>query len=255
MQFVHRITRRLNDERGTALTEFVILLPIFILTFVFIMALHKQITELNRVRYRAATAMWGEAMQVQRDGAFPVPTPHGLPIMAAPDALGIVNGSPSFAGDPAQMIVIGGLVTGRTGREMQAGGLVVGSPGSDPATETSLTFAESIAVDGQFASMPFPNNTPVYVFSFALIRMIPINTRHAGIIGTRYGAVEGQSSGTVSANQWGSYSFAAQYDVLVSPVSIPSGDEMYVVGASRLLADQDPCLETVLELSTSLSDC
>jgi len=255
MRFVRQILGRLaRDEKGTALTEFVITLPIFVLTFVFIVSFHKHTTELNRIRYRAATNMWGEAMQIQRDGAFPPTSPHGLPIMAAPAALGIIGGSPSFAGDTAQMGIVGGMATGRSGREMQAGSLVTGAMGSDPATQTSLTFAKGIAEDGQFSPLPAASNSPVAIFNFAIIRTVT-NTRHAGIIGTRYGAVEGQSSGLVDANGWGSYTFEAQYDVLVSPVSIPSGDEMWVVGASRLLADDDPCLQTVLELSTSRSDC
>ena len=77
------------------------------------------------------------------------------------------------------------------------------------------------------------------------------------MIGTRYGAVEGEASGTVVAGLWGgSEFFSAQYDVLVSPISYPGDpfNEYFVVGTSRLLADQDPCLETVLEIG-SMSDC
>lgn len=252
MQLTNLFRRWDRAEDGTAMTEFVITLPIFVLIFAFMASLHDYQVTLNRVRYRAATNMWEEAMKVQSDGAASPTSPHGLPPSASGDAVGIIGGSTSFAGDTQQQAVMGAMAGG-SGPEMVAGANAIGGGGSDPADETSLTFAESIAEDPAFG-LPSPENDAVNVFMFAVARTAPM-TRHAGIIGTRYGMVEGSDSDTADAGNWGTSQMDAAYDVLVSPVSIPSDDEGFVVGASRVLADDDPCLQTVLELSTSMSDC
>lgn len=249
LQLLRKLFR---EEEGTALTEFVITLPLFVIIFVFMTALHSYSTTLNRVRYRAATNMWQEAMKVQQDGTSAT-SPHGLFVTGANAANGIVGGSGSEAGDTQAQVLIGGMAAS-SGPEMVAGATMAGVGASNPVDETSLTFAESMAEDG-LTPVPPANNDPVnVVFAFAIPRSAGI-TRHAGFIGTRYGMVEGTDSETAQALSWGSFNMRAQYDVLVSPVSYPSDDEGYVVGASRLLADQDPCLETVLEISWTWSDC
>lgn len=249
------IIRRLRGEDGSAMTEFVITLPVFIMIFSFAFGLYTKTRDLNRVRYIAATEMWENAMQVHRDGTT-LNFDHMQPGIAATNAQSIISGSGSYSGDTQQQLIITGLASQNTGREMGAGSGIVGGTTADPNNETSLDFAESIGEDGLIPPMP-PNNTAVFVFVGAIARSIGV-TRHAGIIGTRYGAVEGEHTQTVTVASWGpSINFKAQYDVLVSPISYPGGfaDEYFVVGTSRLLADQDPCLETVLEISTSMSDC
>jgi hypothetical protein len=231
----------------------VITLPIFVLIFAFMVNLYNYEVTLNRVRYRAATNMWEEAMQVQRDGTSPT-SPHGLPPQAASDANSIVSGSSSYAGDAEQTTFIGAMATGRTGDEMVAGAGFMGVGGGDPANVTSLELSEGIAEDGLADPLPTANNDPVQIFSWSIPKTVAV-TRHAGIIGTRYGMVEGTDTGTADAGNWGTATMDAQYDVLVSPVSIPADDHKFVVGASRLFADQNPCMETVLEISWSLSDC
>lgn len=252
---MRNLLRKMHGESGTALTEFVITLPVFLSIFSFALAFYTKTHELNRIRFRAATQMWENAMQVQRDGTS-MNIDFQQPIISANNANQIVTGSPSFAGDMNQQLIILGLATMSSGREMVAGSVQVLGPTTDPNSKTDKKFAETMGEDGLLPPGP-PNNNAVYVFFPAALRSVG-RTRHAGIIGTRYGAVEGREEGTVTVGGWGpSQSFTATYDVLVSPISYPGAtmDEYHVVGTSRLLADQDPCLKTVLEISTSMSDC
>lgn len=254
---MRNLLRRLNrDQDGTALTEFIITLPIFVLIFSFMFGLYSKTHELNRIRYRAATAMWTACMDVARAGTS-VPMTHSTPLIASFDAMGIVSGSPSFAGDWMQNVLHLSPLPADSGREMMVGANMAGSFGaSNPNNETTLDFSEAITEDGLLP--PSPAGGFVAVFNLAILRSIPPRTRHAGIIGTRYGAVEGEASGTVKAGMWGGTEFfEAQYDVLVSPISYPGGvvDEYFIVGTSRLFAEDDDCMSTVLEISTSLSDC
>lgn len=243
-----------RNEEGTAMTEFVITLPIFIMTFSFMAAMQDYQIQLNRIRMRAATSMWDAAMQVQNDGTGSLFGSHSIPPQASSDALGIIGGSASEGGDTQENAIMGAMGSGRTGLEMQAAGTFVGANINDPADQTSLTFASRIANDG---FEPIQSGSgPLAIFNVAVARTAGPNTRHAGIIGTRYGMVEGSDSATIDTKVWNySRTFNAQYDVLVSPVSVPRNDEVFVVGASRLLAEEDPCLNSVLAISYSLSDC
>lgn len=243
-----------RSEEGTAMTEFVITLPIFVMIFSFMAAMQDYHIQLNRIRMRAATSMWEAAMEVQNDGTGSLFGNHSVPPLAAGDATAIINGTSSYAGDVQQTGIVTGMGSSRTGNEMRAGAGMVGVNVSDPANVTSRTFARGIAEDGL---QPLQSASgPVSLFNFAVMRTAGPNTRHAGIIGTRYGMVEGTNSATIDTKVWGySRTFAAQYDVLVSPVSVPSNEEMFVVGASRLLAEEDPCLNSLLSISYSLHDC
>lgn len=253
---MNRLIRRLlRNESGTALTEFIITLPVFIAVFSFSLAFYTKTHEVNRIRMRAATEMWDNAMDVHRQGTG-YNFDHMQPLIAAGNALSIINGSRSFAGDINQTLMAASLFTMDSGNEMVVGSMQLLGPTTNPNSKTNKKFATLIGEDGMLPP-GLPSNNAVMVFVPAMVRSIGV-TRHAGIIGTRYGMVQGQNSGTVTVANWGpAENFTATYDVLVSPISYPGGftDEFFVVGTSRLLADQDPCLKTVLEISTSMSDC
>jgi hypothetical protein len=196
-------------------------------------------------------------MDVARAGVNP-PNPHGLGSTAAPAHQSIVGGSPSYAADPRQLILISSQIGNDSGNEMKVGAQNAGLSGTNPNNHTGLQFPDELTEDG-LGPPGLGSNTAVNVaFGLANLAFFGSYTRHARMLGTRYGAVEGQETGIANGGPiWGTISFSAQYDVLVSPVSVPGTfvNEYIIVGTSRLLADQAPCYKSVLEISTSSSGC
>jgi hypothetical protein len=151
-------------------------------------------------------------------------------------------------------MLLGAMGSSESGRQMETGATMVGGSGSNPVDETSVDYAEDIAKDG-LTPLPLAQNGAVHVFDYAIAFTVGV-TRHAGIIGTRYGMVEGTDTATADAGRWGSTVMSAQYDVMVSPVSMPADREPNVGAATRLLADQNECMGSVLSIhGMSLSDC
>ncbi len=63
------LERMLRDERGSTLTEFIILLPIFVMVFAGIVNLFRLNQTTVRVAGRAYSKMWDEAIKVQKSSA------------------------------------------------------------------------------------------------------------------------------------------------------------------------------------------
>lgn len=245
-----------HDSRGTALTEFVITLPIFIMVFVAISHLWKLEQMSTRTRMRAATTMWDQAMSVANGGMLPEFS-RGLPQIAAVDAMSEITSYPSFGAgaDAAALMKNAGLAaSGSKDESEMVSSFVSGAPGSHPPYGSD--FARNMTKD-DFGPHPLPLRYEWYFLPFLPAGILSFNpaTRHALAIGTRYGLAGGHDSDSVTLSGK-SFSFEAHYDVLVAPVSATREHEWIVVGFSRLAAEQSSCLSSVLEITGSPNlDC
>ena len=235
-------------EDASTMTEFVILLPVFIITFVGIVNLTKLEVGGARVKYVAATQMWDQAMAIH-DNSLPSipPMDRGVPQLAALNSLNAISNHPSDQGDLPAQAKNAGLGLGGSQREGGIGLLATG-----PATpyQKGNDFAKDMIDDTTINPLSFSSKAAFMAFNVAVPYSL-LNTRHAGALGTRYGMVVGESTRSVTAGNYGTVSMGATYDVLVSPTSIEGTflNELIIVGFSRLAAEDSPCLKSVLKIS------
>lgn len=245
----------LRDERGVAMTEFVIMLPVFVTLFVGIVNLSKLEVASARVKYIAATTMWDNAMAIDDDERpVVVDTDHGLPFIAAPQAMNQISGNSSPQGDPAAQWKNAELMTWGSQGEAEGAGVIAN--GSSNSWELGSDFSEDMTDDSMLNMLSATGSSALMVFNVSVPYSVG-NTRHAGAIGTRYGLVTGENSKSITAGYFNA-NFNANYDVLVSPVSVPGSafHELVTVGFSRLAAEDSPCLKSVLKISNDMDyDC
>lgn len=245
----------LRNEKGAVMTEFVICLPVFIIIFIGINNLFRIEQDGTRVKMRASTNMWDDAMGVMNGGGA---WTHRLNFAASPlQMAGIASNPSNIGGDLRQTSIAGGLASGSS-EEADAAGSVVG--GAPAVPDTTFDFAGGM-LDTQMSMLPIPSG-PLIVWVGAAFFTLG-QTRQAGIINERYGMVKRTHSipNTIGGI---SYTMQAGYDTLVSPAFDGSDDgiggrtaaEYRVIGASRLTAEESDCLSSVLELSADVDyDC
>lgn len=245
-----KLIRSLNQlEEASTITEFVILLPVFIITFVGIVNLHKLEVGGSRVKYVAATQMWDQAMEIH-DNDLPSmpPSDRSLPALAGANSLSAISNHPSAQGDLSAQAKNAGLVSGGSQKEAGTAGKLVGGP-LTPYSHGS-DFANDMTNDTTVNPLSYSSKTAFMAFNVAVPYSL-LGSRHASALGTRYGMVVGESSRSVTAGNYGTVTMDATYDVLVSPTSIKgtTANELIIVGFSRLAAEDSPCLRSVLEIS------
>lgn len=91
MTSIHHIAaslcRRLHlDERGTTITEFVIVLPVFVLIFSATLALSRMQHTGIEVQIRASSDMWEQAIAIQTDTALDSTSSHMMPAQGSAEA-------------------------------------------------------------------------------------------------------------------------------------------------------------------------
>lgn len=125
----------------------------------------------------------------------------------------------------------------------------------DPWKHAKLTFAKRMTEDDRIRSLP---NGSKGLGLFNIARPFSLlGSRHAIAAGTRYGIVSGESSLSGSSSSGFSYDAKANYDVLLSPVSMRGKNpvfikELAIIGFSRLSAEEDSCLKSVLSITPKI---
>ncbi len=249
-----------RDERGTALTELLLTLPVFIIIFAGMQHLTYVEHKAVRVKIRANKDMWEHAMASANNTSL-IPDPkEGIPTLAAVDALGTISNFPSEHGDMYGTMNNFGLAFGATKGESQRSTMVLRFMGQSPSGQVPgrnlRKYPRDMLDDSRWnpiTSAPgaLAIYTPVIPLSFIGPNQVPA-------LGLRYGTSAGSNQDQVDL-VGRTVTFKAAYDVANSPVSNSRWhDPLFVPGFSRLLAEKDPCLSNVLSLNTDmgyLSNC
>ncbi len=242
-----------QDQRGTAMTELIVTLPVFVIIFAGIAHLYTVERESVRVKIFASKDMWNNAMDAAKTGLIPPPE-QGIPVMAGVDGLGTINDYPSEQGDMfGQMNHLGLISDGSVG-EGDYANTVLDFTGSGPSGsvpgENLSDYPQDMLDDSRFnfiTSAPGP--LMVYMPIIPLSMLGPNQTVAAN---TRYGMVAGYHKLEFDVGGR-DYTFESAYDVGNSPVAKPVEEDILIVpGFSRLMAEDDPCLSNILELSTDM---
>lgn len=243
-----------RDERGTAMTEFIITLPVFIIIWVGMLNLYQVERQSVRVKIEAGKQMWQNAMDVA-DGGLMAPFDSGVPMMAAANAMGDISSYPSEQGDWMAQIKNVRMMTNGSVGESEGAMMPLDLTGEDPSGsvpgENLSAYPQDMIDDSRWNTISSaPGPLAAYFMVIPLSFLGPNQTPAAGM---RYGMSTGFKENTFEvAGQ--SRTYKAAYDVLNTPVDKPSFmEDMFVVpGFSRLMAEEDPCLSNVLELSTDM---
>jgi len=232
------VARMHSDDRGTALTEFVITLPIFIMVFAAIGALSKIEKAGVGVKVNATTATWSKAIPVQKS-TFSI---HMQPTIAGAKAMVDIGShfSHPFA-DGLAIAKNAGLAAKGTAGESYAASKIVdvftdlGSPVEGNLTMdagkivNNRPFPQDLVDDGTLK--PVPSGSGPLGFLNVVLGVTGVKPAIAA--GIRYGIVMGQASDSVSA-AGKNFNLSAGYDVLVAPK--PTA-ELWTVAVVRLTMD------------------
>lgn len=249
--------RRLDaDEGGATLTEFVVVLPVFLILFAGILKMTKIQSTTVQLEMAATGQLWYRAREVQRGAMYMDGSPRAQSAAAGTRSDGIVGqrtGSKSFSDNmDNSMGKAGGLrdngTLGESAAAMQSGdnGGVAGSADlnsnirvDDGAYRRSGTTYDSpvtddLVYDSGSMSPPPKANTPL-----GNMNISPSNseTTAAHAAGIRYGLVHSYKEAPAAALQGtplGPGDLAAGYDILVAPVPRPNVDgERRLIGNAR----------------------
>ena len=240
------------NEDGTAMTEFVVVLPIFILMFVGMNELYKTNRQGLRAKITAAKSTWQASMDVanaSQFGAFE----HKLNFIAAAQEFNRTTGS----GLPYaySLMRTTGLLSSATRGEADRATNVLGLAGAQRPSGnyprvSSPTFAKYITDDSSTNSVSVWGPLNVYQASAVLSNLGPNQPHAAGI---RYGLVKGEFSGS-HENPYGTIEMGDEYSMLVPPRPVEGiVGEHITIGFSRLSARKDRCLKNVLKIDYSFS--
>lgn len=242
------------DERGVAMTEFIITLPVFILIFAGLLNLYRIERRSVEVKMLASKDMWKNAMSAAKDTSL-IPSPsRGIPMIAGMDAVGTISQYPSEHGDMFGTVKDLGLMSNATQGEAERSTLVLSiigeSPSGNAPGQSLSAYPRDMLDDSRWnmitsAPGPLARYFPVIPLSFIGPNQVPA-------AGLRYGTSAGYHE-LQARTSLGQATYKAAYDVGNSPVKKPTWhDPLFVPGFSRLMAEDDPCLSNVLELSTDM---
>lgn len=238
------------DERGTALTEFVATLPVFIIIFGGLMHLGALEREAFRVKARASDALWARSADIQAGewGAHVSSAAAGL------DAVDVASNYVSRVSlydvrARSSSIRRGGFGEGRSAVA------VLGPLGGEPPTrviprEGALRSQHAMRLfeESRSRSLATSSRLNLYRISSSLSRLSYTNNQ-AHSAGFRYGLVEGVDTKSLTLGRQ-RYDLGQRYNVAVSPVAV-TGDigENVTIGFSRLGAERDRCFQRILGLN------
>jgi hypothetical protein len=253
-----------DDERGTALTELIVTLPVFIIIFVGMVSLSKVEQQSVHVKIMASKDTWEQAMEVANGGLVPSFN-QSTPMLAGMDGLSKISNYPSENGDMLGQMKNIGLATGGQAGEGDRATMFAGvwgqSPPGDAPGQSLSDYPQNMLDDehSQFRTLSGASG-PLAVY-LPNIPLSALGSYQAIAASNRYGMVVGEADVNFTASGR-NFDFAATYDVLNSPVSGPASefyhDLIIVPGFSRLMAEEDDCLSNILALDRSmgyLSNC
>ena len=246
-----------RDQRGTAITEFTICLPAFILMFLGITTIGQHWRVGVETAARANKQMWGRAIPVQKSL---VNIMHQSPTLAA--IQGGVQTWGSLSDYPIADATLAGSYIGLgidgTEGEAKVPTLVGAIAGVGP----SIIFANrpitnnyaADAVEDDFPNPPPTTGASALILFNAVLAIPPtpfLVPRHAIAAGTRYGQEEGSSSQSYTTPWAGAQSASADYRVMVAPRPVEVGPfkDIIPIGYNRLGAEEYTCFREVLGIN------
>lgn len=234
---IHNIANTVRDiarnESGSAMTEFVICLPVFVLVFIGINNLTKLEKEGIATKIRGTQAVWREAIPVQKGYDIQ----HMQPTIAgAMETAGVWGQtSTNYLADGYQTAGAAGLALGGTVGEAYGMTTIIdifADLGVDPLQQqagpvvNNSQFVTDLVDDGLFKPTP-PGSGPLAVLNVILS---VAGVKQAVGAGIRYGMAEGSASGNVNI-MGKNFGMQAGYDVLVAPKPT---DELWTTAVVRL---------------------
>jgi len=226
-----------DDDRGTAMTEFVICLPVFLIVFAGIATLAELEVASTAVEVRATKDLWSKAIPVQQSNI----SIHMQPAVSGAMAVGQIGSHFSQPiGDTLAIAKEGGLAAkGHFGESYFAtkpvdvfadlGSPVEGRLTPDCQQIVPTDYTRDLVDDSLVKQIP-SGSGPLAAFNM-VISMAGV--RPAIAAGIRYGIVVGQNSDSGQAGPV-PYNVSAGYDVLVAPK--PS-NEWIATAVTRLAAE------------------
>lgn len=214
-----------RDERGSAMTEFVIFLPVFVVTFAGIVNLGKFGYETTRTQVLAQKQLWSKVIPVTyslADG-----TQHMSSVVAGGMAAGHLAGLAGDGDNPQQ--VADGIEAG-----IMSGGLALSGHWGESYTRVKpfqvVGFANDVdpkfSAEDVIGDQPYPhsllNDGPNRPKPDGIVGLITAVLAGSGAVpamaaGIRYGEVFGEENRSFSVGTLGNFSAEAHYDVLVAP--------------------------------------
>ncbi len=252
---IRRLLARFHrDEGGTSMTEFVIVLPVFLTIFVGIVELNKFEVGASRAQIMAAKQVWVENKKIQQQGNFSFDFTHQAPMIAAADAMGKAGGGMAGTFEmlkDARMLSDG--AAGEARGATQAGGMVgLPRPSGNPPGDRLSKMPKTL-LDESGSQTVASASGPLFPYqAAAMLSRVPLITNAAFAAGARYGMVQGEYKTSVNT-PLGSVQVGNRYDVLVAPVP-RSGvvGENLTIGFSRLSAQKDRCLSKLMGLNRKM---
>lgn len=257
-QKFHGLLARFHrDERGTSMTEFVAMTPVFITIFAGTLQLSQLQHSSIEVQVTATKNMWAEALPVQKSvAAKPM---HSIPMTAAGDAITQINSrGQTMIGQAQDVARFGALaVRGTPGESWaitklpEAAGLVDYDLNTDDGKVANTLDKIVDKSKGKsthdlvndMVSKPSGGGGLAGVFNGVLSAA---GARPAIAAGIRYGQALGVADKTVNI---GGQSITAEagYDVLVAPFPHSNqGWHALTVGTVRMTLANNPSVDTIL---------
>ena len=234
----------IRGESGSAMTEFVMFLPVFVVTFAGLVNLGKFGYETTQTQILAQNQLWANVMSITHgiaDGGEHMSSVAGGGAAAAHLA--------GLAGDgdnpqPLADLYEAGVMTG---------GLVVSGHWGESYTRVKPFSLTSLAsdVDPKFTAsdvigdQPFPQSilndgpnrpTPSGVVDIITALLSGSGALPAMAAGIRYGEVFGEQNRTFSVGVIGNYTAEAHYDILVAPSPLKGEATMMTFGFAWAMA-------------------
>lgn len=247
-----------REEEGTALTEFVISLPAFLVIFVAIFQFTMVQAAATEVHVRAAKRLWTAALPVQKNK---MTTNHMLPALSATRSMPIIN-KRAQGGMITKTLDLGSktLLMATNGHFGESYTLTLPYEQTGMANYNLPTGGVKRTVD-DVASTKFTRSlvndglsSPSGGSGLGALSSIVGATggRPAIAAGIRYGLVSGEADKSVSLPGGVSWQTNAMYDVIVSPYPHKSFvDHLQTVGMVRLTMEECKLYSTILGIEKS----
>jgi len=251
--------QKFREERGTAITEFVMFLPVFVVTFAGIVNLGKFGYETTETQILAQKKLWANVMPITHGmadgGEHMTARTGGVKAGLHVGDLATDGDNPQQVADGMEGVIMGvGLGLGGHWGESYARvkpfKLVGFATDVDPTIDPSAivgdpSFPNSLLNDS--VDQPKPDGL-VDIIKTLLVGTGGVPAIAAGI---RYGEVYGEENRNFNVGNLGSYNAEAHYDVLVAPSPLKGGDTFMTFGFAWAFAQTDKNYRVMMNFGES----
>ncbi len=242
INYLQSIIKRFHhQQRGAALTEFILFLPIWITVFVGVINLGKLGVETTKVQMIAQSKMWSMAVETTTSG---VGSKWGLPFSGGTDAVGVAGELGRGIGDGYEVIVSGSqLATGHWGESyMQTLPITLVTNSVDDLTlkpkdiVDDYEYPNSIVNDSPGSSLVgLSGSSGIKGILTKLVSGSGATVSFAA--GIRYGMAYGRHTEAVTLLRGTSANPDYHYDVMAAPSPVENRFQPFAV--ARLMAELD----------------